>query len=322
MKTEGIFYTSPGQVELREFEIDDPGADRVQVELQATGLCAYDFTLFQGKLPSYLAFPFLHGHEGVGIICRVGAGVTGLKEGDRVAAMGNGSRLLGHYTNVDPSMVAPLPHDARPPEEWMAEPVACVVNGLDWSSLQAGDRVAVVGAGFMGLLLIQGLRFTLCAEVIAVDIDDHRLALAKQFGAAEMINPQSAEGQARLEQLERDAALDVVIEGAGTQPALDVSYRMLRPGGVLNIFSSHRGSDSRRVDIYEWHHRGLRVFNTSPKINPDFARVFQRTVPLIEKGVFDLAPLITHRAPPGEAQALYETALARRDRFIKGVILW
>ena len=60
----------------------------------------------------------------------------------------------------------------------MAEPVACVVNGLDWSSLQAGDRVAVVGAGFMGLLLIQGLRFTLSAQVIAVDIDDHRLALA------------------------------------------------------------------------------------------------------------------------------------------------
>lgn len=321
MKTEGLYYAAPGRVELREFELGDPEANQVQIELKVTGLCAYDLSLYQGVLPSYLAFPFLHGHEGVGIVKRVGADVSSVKEGNRVAAMGNSARLLGHYSNVDESLVARLPDDARPLEEWLAEPVACVVNGLDWTPLQAGDRVAVIGAGFMGLLLIQGLRYTLNSRVVAVDIDDLRLELAKQFGVGEAINPQSPQGQRRLDEL-KHTPFDIVIESAGSQPALDLSYEIVRPGGVLNIFSSHRGSGSRSVDIYEWHHKGIRVFNTSPKISPDFGRVFQRTIPLMKKGVFDLAPLISHRAAPPDAHTLYETALAKRENYLKGVVVW
>jgi threonine dehydrogenase-like Zn-dependent dehydrogenase len=203
----------------------------------------------------------------------------------------------------------------------MAEPVACAVNGLAWSHIQPGDRVAVIGAGFMGLLLIQGLRATLCAEVTAIDIDGYRLELARKFGAQTVINPEADDAVTLTRELEANP-LDVVIESAGTQSALDLSYRIVRPGGVLNIFSSHRGSGSRDVDIYEWHHKGLRVFNTSPKIEPDFVRVFHRTIPLMRRGVFDLTDLVTHRAPPEGATELFEAAIERREGFIKGVVMW
>lgn len=320
-KTIGLFYAAPERVELREIELDPPAPDQVQVQLLVTGLCAYDLSLFRGHLPSYLSFPFLHGHEGVGIVRAVGANVKRLAVGDRVALMGNASKLLGRMANVNQELAARVPDDGRAPELWLAEPVACVVNGLEWNQLRAGDRVAVVGAGFMGLLLIQGLRYSLAAEVTAIDLDEHRLELAREFGARRVINPLSAEGKAQLTDLER-APFDVVIESAGSQAALDLSYRILRSGGVLNIFASHRGSTTRSVDIYEWHHKGIRVFNTSPKISPNFEAIFHRTIPLMERGVFDLAPLITHRTRPEDAQALFELALARKEDYIKGIVVW
>jgi threonine dehydrogenase-like Zn-dependent dehydrogenase len=321
MRTQGLFYAAPGRVELREIEVGDPGPGQVQVEVQVTGVCAYDISLFQGLLPSYLSFPFLHGHEAVGVVRKMGANVSGLAAGNRVAAMGNSSRLFGHVANVDASLAARVADDPREPELWLAEPVACVVNGLEWSRLVPGDRVAVVGTGFMGLLFLQGLQRSLCAGIVGIDMDERRLRLARECGAGEVVNPQTPEGERRLAELERDP-LDVVIECAGSQAALDLSYRILRPGGVLNISSSHRGSGRRSVDVYEWHHKGIAVFNTSPKIAPDFPRVFRRTVRLMERGVFDLRPLITHRTAPAGAQALFELASAKGEGYVKGIVEW
>jgi threonine dehydrogenase-like Zn-dependent dehydrogenase len=321
MKAEGLFYAAPRRVELREIELGDPGPGQVQVEVQVTGVCAYDLSLFQGLLPSYLAFPFLHGHEAVGVVLKVGDKVSALSPGDRVAAMGNSSRLLARVANVDASLAARVPGDPREPELWLAEPVACVVNGLEWSKLVPGDRVAVVGTGFMGLLFLQGLRRSLCADVVGIDIDERRLRLARDCGATEVVNPETPEGERRLAQMEKDP-FDVVIECAGSQAALDLSYRILRPAGILNISSSHRGSGRRSVDVYEWHHKGIAVFNTSPKITPDFPRVFRRTVKLMERAVFDLRPLITHRTAPAKAQALFELATAKGEGYVKGIVEW
>ena len=321
MKAEGLFYAAPRRVELREIELGDPGPGQVQVEVQVTGVCAYDLSLFQGLLPSHLTFPFLHGHEAVGVVLKVGGNVSALAPGDRVAAMGNSSRLLSRVANVDASLAARVGNDPREPELWLAEPVACVVNGLEWSRLVPGDRVAVVGTGFMGLLFLQGLRRSLCVDVVGIDIDERRLRLARECGATGVVNPETPEGERRLAEMEKDP-LDVVIECAGSQAALDLSYRILRPAGILNISSSHRGSGRRSVDVYEWHHKGIAVFNTSPKIAPDFPRVFQRTVKLMARGVFDLRPLITHRTEPAKAQALFELATARGEGYVKGIVEW
>lgn len=319
MKTTGMFYQAPQRIALREFEIGDPAPNEIQVEVQVTGICAYDLALFNGFVPKGLAYPFLHGHEGVGRVLQVGTQIKGFQAGDQVAVMGNSSRLFGHIANVSADMVARIPQDAQQ-EYWLAEPISTVVNSIEWSKLVPGDRVAVVGTGFMGLIFIQGLRCSLCAELIAIDMDDHRLELARRFGATTTINVNSSEGQKTIEELKHHP-VDVAIESAGAQSTLDLSYSILRAGGRLNIFGSHRGA-IRTVDIYEWHHLGIEVVNTSPKISTDFPRVFQRTVRLMEKGVFDLAPLITHVVPPEQAQDLFRLALSKQDAYIKGVIKW
>ena len=108
--------------------------------------------------------------------------------GDKVTAMGDDSKLFGRLANVPAQSVARLEANVVDYQHWLAEPVACVANGLEWSHLVPGDRVAVVGTGFMGLLLVQGLRHSLAQEVLALDVDNRRLQLALQFGADRAIN--------------------------------------------------------------------------------------------------------------------------------------
>ena len=319
-KSEGLFYSAPGRVELLEYDIADPDLYEVQIELQATGLCAWDLALFKGPHPPGTPYPFLHGHEGVGIVRRVGDRVDGLQVGDKVTAMGNDSKLFARLANVPAQYVACLEDDVVDYQHWLAEPVACVANGLEWSHLVPGDRVAVVGTGFMGLMLVQGLRYSLAQQVLALDVDDSRLALALQFGADRAINVGSTSGQEQIEALCREP-LDIVIEAAGTQSAFDLSYRILKRGGRLNLFSAQRG-ESRAVDLLSWHGGGFQVFNTSPSIAPDFARIFGRATKLMQKGIFDLKPLVTHVASPHEAQKLFELAAARGDGYIKGAVRW
>jgi threonine dehydrogenase-like Zn-dependent dehydrogenase len=320
MQTVGLYYVEPHRVELREFELGAPDLYEVQIELKASGLCAWDLHLFDGGLSGAMRYPLLHGHEGAGVVTAVGERVHAFKPGDPVTAMGNDSALLGRHANVPQQYVAKLPQGVTAFEHWIAEPVACVMNGLEWSRLVPGDRVAVVGTGFMGLLLVQGLAYSLVSEIIAIDVDDERLAMAETFGADRSINAATDKGHAQIEALAGEP-VDVVIECAGNQAGFDIANAIVRRGGRLNIFSAQRG-DPRQVSLSRWHSLGVQAYASSPSIAPDFPSILARTVPMMARGVFDLEPLVTHISPPEQAQELFELALARRDGYIKGVIRW
>lgn len=320
MKTQGIFYVAPNKVELREFELPEPDLYQVQIELKASALCAWDQALYKGILPAGTTYPFLHGHEGAGIVRKVGARVKGFQEGDLVTAMGDNAGLLGHYANLPPTAISKLKPDVTDFEHWQAEPVSCAMNGIEWCRVTPGDRVAVIGTGFMGLLLVQGLVHTPAAEVVAIEINPVRLELAKQFGATGVINPHTDGGAEALKALAAHP-FDIVVEAAGTQEAFDYHYALLRKQGKLCIFSWHKDG-ARRVDLGAWHMSGYEVGNASPSISPNFSRIFARAVPLMEKGVFDLKPLVTHVMSPEQAPELFEIAAHQRDGYIKGVIRW
>lgn len=320
MKATGLFYSGQEKVALLEYEIGDPDEFEVQIEVKASALCAWDQAMYKGMVPRNLTYPFLHGHEGVGVVRKIGRRVTGLSEGDLVSAMGNDSRLFGQIANVPSNCVAKLQPGISDYEYWIAEPVSCVMNGLEWCKLVPGDRVAVVGIGFMGLLFVQGLAHTLAQEVIAVDIEPVRLGLASQFGADQTINLATDEGKQAVEALKSNK-VDVFVDVAGAQSAFDLNYDILRRAGRLNMFAWHKGGD-RRVDLGAWHGMAIEFISSSPGSAKDFASIFARTVPMMEKGVFDLRSLVTHVMPPERAQELFEIAAHQSDGYIKGVIRW
>jgi len=316
MKTEAVYILEPGKVEVREIDLPDPGYGCVQVEVKANGICAGDVARFRGEVS--IPSPHVFGHEAAGVISKVGPGVEGLREGDKVGCIGG---FFSKFTNISADLVAKIPEDVVDYEFWLLEPVACVVNSFSYFELAPADRVVLIGAGFMGLLITQGLSHTLASEVIVIDIDAKKLDMARSFGATEVIDSSTPEGVERIEELKGRKA-DLVIEAAGTGPALDLATELPRTGGRIAIFSWHHGRDP--VDLSRWHLGGFKVLNTSPMI--DFGRDYSmnvlRTEILMEKGVFDLKPLITHTMSYRKCQEIFEVASERKDGYIKGVILF
>jgi len=115
--------------------------------------------------------------------------------------------------------------------------------------------------------------------------------------------------------------VDLLIEAAGVQSGFDLHYDILRRAGRLTIFAAHRDAD-RLVSLAAWHSRGYQVYNASPSITPEFHKLLPPTVRMMERGVFDMRPLISHVRPAAEAQELFDIAANHRDGYIKGVLLW
>ena len=136
--------------------------------------------------------------------------MSGVKPGDRVAALvASGYGCYADYFIAKGDAVAKLPDDL-PFEYGIGEPLGAVVNGIRQAAPRAGDSVAVVGAGFMGTLLIQALSRMNLSSLVAVDVRDDRLRLAKEYGATATLNPSNPNFDSEVKELavSLEAAVD------------------------------------------------------------------------------------------------------------------
>lgn len=309
MQTRTIAYVAPKQIEVREVGVEDPGPGQVQIKKIACGICAWDLSTYKiGPANNPYAAP--PGHEGLGRVLKLGKEVQGLKEGDWVAAGG-----FQEVQNVVAKDAVRIPYAVQDPLAWIVEPIVCVVNGIERAQIFPGERVVLIGTGYMGLLMVQGLAAHLCGELIAIDTNPQRLEMAKKFGAHRTL--QLGKEDAAIEQLVAERA-DVVIELAGAQPALDLAVRMVRNGGNLCVFSWHRGE--RTVDCNALHCRGINMLNTAPANSPNYPRVWKNTLPLIARGVFKNDALVSHTAPIERYHELLDTAMHPEKGYLKGVV--
>jgi threonine dehydrogenase-like Zn-dependent dehydrogenase len=180
-----------------------------------------------------------------------------------------------------------------------------------------GDRALVLGAGYMGLLNVQLLARCPLVELVVADVKPRNLELARRFGASEVIHAATPEGQERLRALK--GRFDLVVEAAGVPATLAQATDLVRPGGKLGIFAWHH--EPRSVDLGTWHTQGLRVLNCAPNIGRDRSEeTWDRAIRLLQRGTFDMSPLVTHRHPMEEVQAAMEIAAERPADYIKGVL--
>jgi alcohol dehydrogenase, propanol-preferring len=228
---------------FRELDIPTPGTGQILVKTEACGVCHTDLHAATGDWPVKPKVPFIPGHEAIGRVVALGAGVTIVKEGDRVgvpwlySACGHCEHCLsawetvcaeaefGGYTKnggfaeyllADPNYVAHIPANLTPKQ---AAPLICAgittYKGIKETKARAGEWIVISGAGGLGHLAIQYAKI-MGLQVCAVDIDDVKLALAKTLGADLVVNAKHADASEAVKKGTNGGAHGVLI----TAPSL------------------------------------------------------------------------------------------------------
>lgn len=205
---------------LKRCDIPTPGPGQILVRTEACGVCHTDLHAARGDWPLKPELPFIPGHEGIGIVTALGAGVTSVKEGERVgvpwlySACGHCEHCLsawetvcaqaqfGGYTKnggfaeyilADPNYVAHIPHGLDPRE---AAPIICAgvttYKGIKETGARPGQWIVISGVGGLGHLAVQYAK-AMGLQVCAVDIDDRKLAHATQLGADAVVNAKNGD---------------------------------------------------------------------------------------------------------------------------------
>jgi threonine dehydrogenase-like Zn-dependent dehydrogenase len=284
----------PGGAALRRQPLPEPAQGEVLVRLQGCGVCVSDLPLWEGR-PwfDYPLEPGAPGHEGWGVEVQTGR---------RVAVLCD--RAYAEYAAVAKHRVVPLPPELDD-LAFPGEALGCVLNVFSRSGVRAGSSVAVVGAGFLGLLLVQ-----LCvgagARTLAFSRSEGGLELARSLGAETPAAP-------------KEERCDVVIEAAGVQETLDLAARLVRVRGRLVIAGYHQ--DGRRtVDVQLWNWRGLDVVNAHERDPAVYLEGMRAAVAAVVEGELDPSPLYSHVLPLERLGAAFELARTRPDGFVKALV--
>jgi threonine dehydrogenase-like Zn-dependent dehydrogenase len=292
------------------------GYGQVLVRMKACGICKYDLKNWKGTENNsvYRESP---GHESVGIIENVGEGVEDLLPGDKVATIQFGSGF-SEYFIADAENVVKIPDEVERFELWISEPAACVVSALRLARIEPGNRVAVIGCGYMGCLLIQGLPGEYIPYLTALDVDERRLRLAEKYGADVLLSEPGPGGAEAMKEAAGGEA-DVVFECSGAPGTIATATAMTKPGGRLCLFGHH--TDDQLVPTGAWHMRGVEVLNTSPFLSKNFRQDHADAVQLMKRGKLHQEALITHTYGFGDVVHAFREVDSSPPGLIKAVVV-
>lgn len=298
----------PGRVRVGDVPAPRPGRGQVLVEVGACGVCGTDLHIAAGEFPP-TPYPIVPGHEFAGQVVEIGPGVaTGVRTGDRVAVdpslfcghcapcragRGNlcanwgatGDTVDGAFAErvaVPAANAYPLPDHLTWQQGALVEPLSCALHGVRRLAVEVGESVLVVGAGTMGLLLLQLLTRS-GARVLVVDRNPDRLALAEQLGAAAVATSVTGLGAEGC-----SAAVDVT----GAPAAIEDAFAGLRRGGRLMIFGVAPVEATVRLSPFRIYNDEITVLGSMAVLHS-----FGAALDLMAAGVVDTASLLTHGLP-------------------------
>lgn len=305
---------APGRFSVESRPVPEPGPGEVRVRAAVCGMCTSELDQFEGRNPS-LTYPRFLGHEVSGVVDAVGRGVERLREGDRVAVYAEGEGYAEYV--VVPQAWAVKLNPAVSFAHALGEPIACAVNGVRKAAPEIGDSVALVGCGFMGLVMLQVFKARGAGLLVAVDRRASMRDLAQGLGATHTFAPEEAEEGVKA--LTDGRGVDVGVEAAGVQATLDLTSALVRMEGTLEVFGFHQG-ERRQVDWGWWNWMAFQIVNGHTRTQSVYVEGIRIGMGMIERGQLDMRPLVTHRFRLGDINRGFETASAKEEGFVKGVI--
>jgi alcohol dehydrogenase len=327
----GLVYHGPGRRawEARPRPALLAAGDAI-VRITTATICGTDLHILKGDVPTVTDGRIL-GHEGVGIVTEVGDGVTAFRAGDKVlvsciSSCGRcdfcrkgmyshcrgGGWILGNTIDgthaefvrvpfADTSLYH-LPADGD--DEAMVMLSDILPTGFECGvrngQVHPGDTVAIVGAGPIGLAALLTARFYSPAMVIAIDLDEKRLDIARQFGATAVVNSTDGQAVRRVMELTGNAGVDVAIEAVGVPASFDICQAILAPGGRLANIGVHGTPVTLHLESL-WD-RNITI--TTRLVDTVTTPMLLK---LVQAGSLRPEKLVTHRFPMAEVMTAYDT---------------
>jgi L-iditol 2-dehydrogenase len=316
MKMQAALFYGPRDVRLEYVEVPRAAAGEVVVKVEVALTCGTDLKTFQRGHPVLLKrFPSPFGHEFAGVVTEVGKGVDEFSPGMRVVAANSApchqcfychvgeTNLCEHldllngayaeYIEIPAAIVQQnlmvLPERMTYLEAAFCEPLACVLHGLDAVRLRAGDHVAILGAGSVGLLLVQVCKQA-GAHVIVISRSASKLELARKLGADAVIDLDSARSQEAIRRLTTHGqGVELAIEAVGRPELWELAVALTRKGGQALLFGGCESGTSMSIETKVLHYgerRLIGVFHHTPG-------TIRRALGLIASGQLQLTPLVT-----------------------------
>ncbi len=334
----------PERLELREVPLAAPGPGELLLRIAAATTCGTDLKVFQrGGHPRMLKAPTPFGHEMAGTVAAVGPGVERWSPGDRVVvansapcgvcewcARGRENLCRGlHYLNgaFSEYLLVPrrfvevgtyrLPDDLPFEIAALAEPLACVLHGLETSAIERASEIVVYGGGPIGLLFVDVLAnspadFPARGEhhIVLADPNLSRLEVGKVIGADMTVQVDRDGGEAaRLSRLSRTGdGFDVAIEATGSPAAWQDALASVRPGGLVQLFGGCPPGTNVSLDTHRLHYSEITVksaYHHRPA-------TFQRALDLLADGSLHPQALLSAERPLAELEDALR-AMRRRE---------
>jgi S-(hydroxymethyl)glutathione dehydrogenase/alcohol dehydrogenase len=317
-----ILETSRAPLVLDEIEMPALECGQVLVQIHQTGICGAQLNEIDAKKGEDKFLPHLLGHEGGGVVLETGPGVTNVRKGDHVVLhwrkgvgihakpakyLWQGRTVNSGWVTtfnecavVSENRLTPIPKDI--PFD-VAALMGCAVTtalGLinNLAQVKIGQSLAVFGCGGVGLNVVQGAAMVAADPIIAIDIYDEKLAMAKEFGATHLINSKKADVREEVRKIVGKAGVDVFVENTGLVKLIETAYELTGNMGrtILVGVPDHR--ENINIHSMPLHHgkilTGCEGGSTDPTVDiPRYLKLYQH-------GKLKLDRIITHRMPFSE----------------------
>ena len=325
-----LIVEKPGETRVQDLPIPDCGTRDVLIRVDASGICGTDVHIYRGE---YLgSYPITPGHESAGSVERVGSGVTGFTPGDRVAfepniscgtclaCLSNRQNFCENWQGIGVTRAGSMSEFVLAPEQnvfstagipsevaCFMEPLSCVLHGIQKANIKLGDHILILGAGPIGLLLLQAAKLLGATSSTVLERNISRARLAESYGAETIAHD--------LSDLDRDC-FDVVIDATGSIPVLERAIEFVRYGGTLLFFGVAPTGEQMRIEPFLIFRKGLTIVSSYTS-----RRNSHQAIEMLGTGAIAVEELVSHRLSLQEFERGIELIESGADDVRKVVVL-
>ena len=344
MKNRKAILSKPGSMVFEESEMPVPGPGEVLIKVGRVGICGSDIHAFESGPfipPKDPSTKIGLGHECSGVVAALGPGADAFREGDRVTiepgvpcgkcrfcregrynlciemdfmATSPGYRgALAEYLTHPQSMTFRLPDGMDDVEGALVEPAAVGMHAALQANVRPGSKVAILGAGCIGLMTLQACRALGASEIVAIDLIEKRLQAATRLGATAAIDAGKSDTVEAVKSILGALGADIVFETAGSRATAALAPSLVMRGGRIMIVGTIPGDTpinflkiNREVTIQT-------VFR--------YANRYPATIAAIASGRIDVTSMVTDKYDFSDIQRAFRESVDRKNEIIKSVVL-